>query len=52
MTPLGHAGPPDPAEIDEIRWVLLSAASAALTRKRDRRVVAAFEREHGHRTAA
>jgi 8-oxo-dGTP diphosphatase len=47
MTPVGQAGSPDPAEVDEIRWIPLSRAAAALTRKRDRRVVAAFEREHG-----
>jgi 8-oxo-dGTP diphosphatase len=47
MTPVGVAGVPDPAEVDEIRWVPLAKAAAALTRERDRRVVAAFAREHG-----
>lgn len=46
MTPVGVAGAPDPAEIDEVRWVPLATAAESLTRKRDRTVVAAFAREH------
>jgi 8-oxo-dGTP pyrophosphatase MutT (NUDIX family) len=46
MTPVGEAGPPDPAEIDEVRWVPLSRAASALTRERDRLVVHGFAREH------
>jgi 8-oxo-dGTP diphosphatase len=50
MTPLGRLGSPDPAEVDEVRWVPLANA-AMLTRKRDREVITAFAREHGARTA-
>jgi len=50
MTPHGPAGTPDPAEVDEVRWVKLADAAAALTRKRDRKVVTAFAREQGTRT--
>ncbi|GAA3234105.1 hypothetical protein GCM10017691_30360 [Pseudonocardia petroleophila] len=52
MTPVGPAAPPDPAEIDEVRWVPLADAAGLLTRKRDRAVVAAFVREHGTGRAA
>jgi phosphohistidine phosphatase SixA/8-oxo-dGTP pyrophosphatase MutT (NUDIX family) len=38
-TPQGH---PDPAEIDEIRWLSPSAAKKLLTRKDDRKVVDFF----------
>jgi 8-oxo-dGTP pyrophosphatase MutT (NUDIX family) len=46
MTPVGPPGSPDPAEVDEVRWVPLAEAAAMLTRKRDRQVVTAFAREH------
>lgn len=52
MTPVGTAAPPDPTEIDEVRWVPLDDAAALLTRGRDRAVVAAFAREHGAVRAA
>lgn len=52
MTPVGPAGTPDPAEVDEVRWVPLAAAAGLLTRKRDRAVVTAFAREHGTGRAA
>ncbi|MBW0117547.1 NUDIX hydrolase, partial [Pseudonocardia abyssalis] len=52
MTPVGPAAPPDPAEIDEVRWVPPAAARGLLTRKRDRAVVDAYAREHGAQTAA
>jgi 8-oxo-dGTP pyrophosphatase MutT (NUDIX family) len=51
MTPVGPAGEPDPAEVDEVRWVPLVTAAAMLTRKRDRAVVDAFAREHGTKAA-
>lgn len=47
MSPLGPAAAPDPAEVDEVRWVPLRDAAAQLSRKRDRAVVVAFAREHG-----
>lgn len=52
MTPVGPAAPPDPAEVDEVRWVPLADAATTLTRKRDRAVVDAFAREHGTGRAA
>lgn len=52
MTSVGPAGTPDPAEVDEVRWVPLAAAAGLLTPRRDRAVVTAFAREHGTGRAA
>lgn len=45
LEPLRRAGPPDPREVDEVRWVPVREAYAKLSYASDRRLLAGVEEE-------